>query len=163
MIVVVLGVSGSGTTTVGTELASRLGTPFHDADDFHTADCVEKMRLGQPLTDADREPWLQRLAQLISELDEGGVLACSALKKEYRDILNNTPQTVRGVYLAGDKAEICERLKRRKGHYMPPDLLDSQFDALEIPDNALHVRINRSVGEIVDEIVDMLALPKGEE
>lgn len=158
-----MGVSGSGKTTVGTELAARLGVPFHDADDFHSAENVGKMRAGAPLTDADRKPWLQRLAQLISELDDGGVLACSALKKEYRDILNSASQTVRWVYLAGDKTEIRARIAAREGHYMPPGLLDSQFAALEIPDDALHVRIDRSVTEIVDEIVDMLALPKGEE
>ena len=157
-----MGVSGSGKTTVGTELASRLGVPFHDADDFHLPESVEKMRSGTPLTDADRAPWLRRLAQLIDELDEGSVLACSALKKEYREVLNAASQAVRWVYLAGDKEEISARLAGRQGHYMNPDLLDSQFETLEIPDNALHVRINRSVAEIVDEIVGMLALPKGE-
>ena len=157
-----MGVSGSGKTTVGTELASRLGVPFHDADDFHLPESVEKMRSGTPLTDADRAPWLRRLAQLIDELEEGGVLACSALKKEYREVLNAASQTVRWVYPAGDKEEISARLAGRQGHYMNPDLLDSQFETLEIPDNALHVRINRSVAEIVDEIVGMLALPKGE-
>lgn len=109
-----MGVSGSGKSTVGTELASRLGKTFHDADDFHSAESVDKMRAGEPLSDADREPWLRRLA-------------------------------------------------KRKGHYMPQDLLDSQFEALEIPDDAVHVRINRSVSEIVDEIMGMLTSPKGEQ
>jgi gluconokinase len=159
LVVVVMGVSGSGKTTVGIALAARLGVPFHDADDFHAAESVEKMRAGEPLTDADRKPWLRRLAQLISELDEGGVLACSALKQEYRDVLNGTSQTLLWVYLAGDKDEIGVRLAGRKGHFMPRDLLDSQFDALEIPDDALRVRIDRPVTAIVDEILEDLALP----
>ena len=153
-----MGVSGAGKTSVGTMLASRIGVPFHDADDFHSGRSVKKMSAGTPLTDADREAWLHRLADLIDNLDEGGVLACSALKSKYRDVLEGTLKTVRWVYLAGGKAEIAERLVSRKGHYMAPDMLDSQFDALEIPEDALHVKIDRPVGDIVDEILGRLDL-----
>jgi len=153
-----MGVSGSGKTSVGTMLASRIGVPFHDADDFHSEKNVKKMSVGTPLTDADREAWLHRLADLIGNLDEGGVLACSALKSKYRDVLEGNLKTVRWVYLAGARAEIAERLASRKGHFMAADMLDSQFDALEIPEDSLDVKIDRPVRDIVDEILGRLDL-----
>lgn len=158
MIVIVMGVSGSGKTTVGKLLAERMGCGFSDADDFHPAANVEKMRAGIPLTDDDRWPWLKALRQAIEEWEAAGkshVVACSALKDTYRDVLSPKDDVV-FVYLKGDAKTIASRLKARKGHYMNPTLLTSQFATLEEPDNALVVDIVPPPATIADYIMARL-------
>ncbi len=133
--IILFGVTGAGKTTIGLLLAADLGWPFYDADDFHPAANVEKMRQGIPLTDADRKPWLDSLHHLIkTSLDEGkpGILACSALRESYREYLQ-VGEGVEYVYLRGDFDLIQQRLAGRVGHYMNPALLRSQFEALEEP------------------------------
>ncbi|HEX3500117.1 MAG TPA: gluconokinase [Stellaceae bacterium] len=136
MIIVVMGVSGVGKTTVGRRLAEALGARFLEGDDFHPPANVEKMRRGEALTDADRKPWLERLAGELAASREKGesvVLTCSALKRSYRDILRAGHYDVNFVFLDADQAVIQKRIDARKGHFMPPSLLDSQFAALERP------------------------------
>ncbi len=160
MIVVLMGVSGSGKTTLGRVLADDLGWPFRDADELHPPANIDKMSRGVPLTDDDRRPWLRTLAVLIDEVrDRGGdlVLACSAVKRAYRDTLRDGPD-VRYVYLHGSADLIRERLARRSGHYMDPDLLRSQFDALELPEAAIQVDIAPPPAEIAAEIRRQLGL-----
>jgi gluconokinase len=144
VIVVVMGVTGVGKTTAGRLLAHALGCEFLDADDYHPAANVAKMRSGEPLTDADRAPWLARLNGVLTERAgraESVVLACSALKTAYRDRLLAGIPDGRLVYLRGTKALIASRLAARRGHYMPPALLDSQFAALEEPTDAIVVDV----------------------
>ena len=155
MVVIIIGVSGAGKTTIGKELAARQGWTFYDADNFHPAANVEKMRRGVGLTDADRKPWLRQLRALIDEvLHEGvsAVLACSALKESYRDWLRTGG--VRFVYLEASRVLIRERLTEREGHYAKADLLKSQFAALEepAPDEAVVVSAAQPPEAIVDEI-----------
>ena len=135
MTIIVFGVSGAGKTVVGKHVAQQLGWTFYDADDFHSPENVEKMRQGIPLTDDDRWPWLDRLRQLILESQSSAepiVVACSALKLDYRQRLS-AGRDVRFVYLKADPKRIAARLRDRSGHFMNPDLLASQFDALEEP------------------------------
>jgi gluconokinase len=160
MIVVLMGVSGSGKTAVGEALAARLGWHFEDADTFHSAANVEKMRRGIALTDDDREPWIRAVSRAIHDWSGTGrnvVLACSALRKRHREILRAGADDglVRLVYLRGSYDEIDRRLRRRAGHFMPESLLRSQFDALEAPDatEALIVDVDPPIPEIVDSIV----------
>ena len=158
MIVIVMGVSGSGKTTVGELLAERMGCGFSDADDFHPAANVEKMRAGVPLTDDDRWPWLQALRKAIEDWEAAGVsrvIACSALKDAYRDILSPGDDVV-FVYLKGDTETIAERLTARRGHYMNPNLLTSQFAALEEPADAIVADITPPPAAVVDEIMPQL-------
>ena len=132
---VVMGVSGSGKTTVGTALAARLGHAFAEGDEFHSGANAAKMARGEPLTDADREPWLAALAEWIANHDRAGrstVLAGSALKRRYRDTLRAAaPRRVVFIHLAAPRDVLLERMRRRKGHFMPAELLDSQLAALE--------------------------------
>ena len=154
MIVLLMGVSGAGKTTVGTMLASQLGWEFADADDYHPAANVEKMRNGVPLTDADREPWLESLRSLIAAWMAAGksaVLACSALKQEYRHRLM-VGASVRVVYLKADRELLRERLLLRRGHYMKEGMLESQIETLEEPADAIVLDARSSVEEIVREI-----------
>jgi len=160
MIAIVMGVSGSGKTTVGVLLAAQMGCEFADADDYHPSANVAKMRAGTPLNDADRAPWLDVLRELIREHLEANqhlVLACSALKAAYREHLEVSAD-VKVIYLKGDYAIIAERLRNRHGHYMPPRLLDSQFDALEEPRDALIVDAAQSPEAIVVQIKHALSL-----
>jgi len=160
MVVVLMGVAGSGKTTVGRLLAERTGATFYDADDFHPHANVEKMRGGVPLTDEDRMPWLEALRTLVAsclERGERAVLACSALKEEYRERLQ-VDERVRVVYLKGDYELIEQRLKNRSGHFMKREMLDSQFDALEEPSRALHVEVAARPEEIVEAIKERLGL-----
>jgi gluconokinase len=155
MIIIVMGVSGSGKTTIGTQLAKALHWIFADADDFHPAANIERMQRGIPLTDQDRKPWLSALRSQIGEWlkhDRQAVLACSALKARYRHELLVDPARMRIVYLKGTYELIAKRLVRRKGHFMRPELLASQFDSLEEPDDALIVDIARRPGGIVRQI-----------
>ena len=136
MIVVVMGVSGSGKTTLGRALARELGAEVLEGDRFHPEANVAKMSRGEPLSDADRWPWLDRLAQELARVRKAGgnaVLACSALKRAYRDRLRSGAPELRLLFLKGDKALIQERLRARTQHFLPPGLLDSQFAALEEP------------------------------
>ena len=161
MFLIVMGVSGSGKSTIGRLLAERLGWPFYDGDDFHLPANVAKMSQGIPLDDADRAGWLAALAALIREnLQAGrsGVLACSALKQRYRDQLSVDPAQVKFIYLKGSYELIKSRMQSRPGHYMKPGMLDSQFAALEEPLDAITVGIDRLANKVVDEIVRQLGL-----
>ncbi|XHX76044.1 MAG: gluconokinase [Stenomitos frigidus ULC029] len=154
MIILVMGVSGSGKTTIGALLAATLHWQFQDADSFHPAANIEKMRCGEPLTDDDRLPWLLAMQQAIADWQKASihtVLACSALKAEYRQLLSQSSQ-VKQVYLKGSFALVQQRLQQRQGHYMKADLLQSQLDTLEEPDNALVIDINQPPDAIVAEI-----------
>jgi gluconokinase len=160
MVIILMGVTGSGKTTIGWGLARALGWPFYDADDFHPAANVEKMSRGVPLDDADRAPWLAALRELVRgcvESGESAVLACSALKESYRDRLL-FDEVVRLVYLKGDENLIRERLRDREGHFMKAAMLDSQFAALEEPDGALRVDVSAPPEEIVKAIRDGLGV-----
>ena len=132
-LVLVMGVSGAGKSTIGTLLAARLGVPFADADDFHPAANVAKMRAGQPLVDADRWPWLEAIGAWMDAQSTGGVITCSALKRVYRDRLRAARPRVRLLHLAGDAALIGARQAARPDHFMPPSLMASQFATLEAP------------------------------
>ena len=161
---VVMGVSGSGKSTIGTKLAERLGWNFEDGDKFHPASNVAKMSAGHPLTDEDRWPWLQAIADEIDQAckaDRRAVIACSALKRTYRDILVHGRRDVRIIYLKGTQELIADRLAQRKGHFMPPGLLTSQFKTLEPPDateNPVTVSIDASVEAIVEDAIRQLRL-----
>jgi gluconokinase len=161
---VVMGVSGSGKSTIANKLAERLGWSYEDADTFHPASNVAKMRAGHPLTDEDRRPWLQAIADEIDRVCRSGehaVIACSALKRAYRDILMHGQNNVRIVYLKGPEELIANRLSLRKDHFMPSGLLASQFKTLEPPDaseNPVTVSIDAPVDTIVDDIVRQLRL-----
>ena len=142
MLVVLMGVAGVGKTTVGELVARELGLPFHDADDFHSDENRRKMAAGIPLTEEDREPWLHDLARRMHdwEAEGGAVVACSALRRRHRELLAGSGP-VRFVWLDADEATIRSRLATRKGHYMPPSLLDSQVEALEPPKSDEAVRV----------------------
>lgn len=129
--VVVMGVSGSGKSTVGAALARRLHVPFADADDFHPRANIEKMTAGHPLDDEDRRAWLDEVGEWLARHRDGGVMSCSALKRRYRDQLRSHCPTVYFVHLSGSREVIRARQAARKGHFMPASLLQSQFDALE--------------------------------
>jgi gluconokinase len=163
MVVIICGVAGAGKTTIGKLLAQELGWQFFDADDFHSPDNIDKMKRGVALTDEDRQSWLEQLRALITRsLDENqnAVVACSALKKKYRDRLRVNEQ-VRFVFLRGDFAAISVQLEQRRGHFMNPELLRSQFADLEEPQSeadAITVELGRSPNELVAEIKSRLSL-----
>jgi len=162
MIVLVMGVSGSGKTTVGALLAGQLGWPYAEADSFHPAANIEKMAAGIPLTDADRAPWLAAIGQWIDAevaASRSGVVSCSALKRAYRDQLRAGRSEVKIVYLRGSRELIATRLAARHGHFFRAEMLDSQFAALEEPtpdEGVLIVSIGKSPKEIVEEILAQL-------
>ncbi|MBT8306247.1 MAG: gluconokinase [Maribacter sp.] len=156
-IYIIMGVSGSGKSTVGKLLATKLNIPFFDGDDYHPKANVQKMANGCPLNDTDRKGWLQKLNELaIDHKNEGAVIACSALKEKYRTQLKQglINQMV-FVYLHGTFDQIYARLKARKDHYMPAKLLKSQFDTLEIPKNSIQISILKSPEDIVYQIMKM--------
>jgi gluconokinase len=161
---VVMGVSGSGKSTIADKLAERLSWKYEDGDKFHPLSNVAKMSAGQPLTDEDRWPWLQAIADEIDRVCKArqrAVIACSALKRAYRDILVHGRNDVRIIFLKGTQELIAARLNLRKGHFMPPGLLASQFNTLEPPgsdENPVTVSIDASVDAIVDDIVRQLRL-----
>lgn len=154
MLIIVMGVSGSGKSTIGKLLADRLKYPFFDADDFHPQSNKDKMASGVPLTDEDRYPWLEIIVDKLSE-EPNGVLACSALKEVYRKILNKGGNT-KWVYLEGDFETIKQRMEERAGHFMKADMLQSQFDTLEPPTEAIKVDIALPADEIVATIIKNL-------
>lgn len=166
-ILVVMGVSGSGKSTVAEAIARRLGWTFVDGDAFHSPEHVAKMHAGQPLTDADRAPWLARIAAWIGErlaAGEPGVIVCSALRRRYRDGLSRGRPEVRFVYLDGDRALIERRLAVRAGHFMPPALLDSQFATLEPPgpdERPIVVGIRDEPERIAEQVVAALGPETG--
>ena len=163
-IIVVMGVSGSGKTTVAAMLAAALGVDFLEGDDLHPRSNVEKMKSGTPLTDADRLPWLQTIARKIDEWraeGKGGVVTCSALKRAYRDILIDKRPEVRLVYLKGSHQLIHDRMAARRGHFMPVGLLDSQFAVLQEPgpdERPIAVDIGGTPAEIVAEVIRQLGV-----
>jgi gluconokinase len=159
VIVIVMGVTGSGKTTVGALLAGACGWDFRDADEFHPAENVAKMRNGIALDDDDRRPWLDRLNALLADHERRGkslVLACSALKQAYRDRLAHGCAAARFVFLDGDKEMIRTRLLARRDHYMNPRLLDSQFAILERPGDALLLDVTAAPVALVNSIRQML-------
>jgi gluconokinase len=159
MVVIVMGVTGAGKTTVGRALATALGWEFHDGDELHSEASKLKMHRGIALDDADRAPWLSAIRKLILVmLSEGrnGVVACSALKQAYRDEIVVEPNSVKIVYLKGSKEVIAERLRNRGDHFMNPDLLQSQFDTLEEPRDAIVVDVSAAPEAIVNEVVARL-------
>jgi carbohydrate kinase (thermoresistant glucokinase family) len=164
MIAVVMGVSGSGKTTVATLLAEKLRWQYQEGDALHPPENVEKMKSGTPLDDADRRPWLQRIAGKIDEWRSrglSGVVTCSALKRSYRDIVIDARPGVRLVYLKGSPDLIRRRMASRRGHFMPSSLLDSQFATLEEPspdENPIVVDIAAEPSQIVQEIIRQLQM-----
>ena len=158
---ILMGVSGSGKTAVGELLSQKLGWPFFDGDDFHPKENVEKMAAGIPLDDDDRIPWLMNLHDLIADhLAERKslLLACSALKQSYRDLLlEGNPNTL-FIHLKGDFGLIMSRMQARSGHYMKPEMLYSQFETLEEPTDALTVDIEQNLDRITEEIITQLHL-----
>jgi gluconokinase len=155
---VLMGVSGSGKSTLGQALAAKMGCQFYDGDDFHSPENTAKMESGLPLTDVDRWPWLDRLVQLIGDQirqGEPAVLACSALKRSYRDRLRQDKQGLVFIYLRGSFDVIWDRIQDRKDHYMKADMLRSQFDALEEPDEqeALLVDIIDDADKIISKLI----------
>ena len=161
MFIIVMGVSGSGKTTIGKKLAEKLGWPFFDADDFHPRENVAKMVAGIPLNDQDRAGWLAALSKLIQQetsAGNSGVLACSALKESYRQVLSCGQ--VRFVYLKGTYELILARMASRGGHFMKPAMLVSQFATLEEPSSALTVDISLPEDEIVQAILETISAQK---
>ena len=159
MIYIILGVSGVGKTTIGKALAKQLHIPFYDADDFHPTSNVEKMKNGVPLNDEDRWPWLKELAQYIIKWNrcEGAVLACSALKEEYRKTLEVIDENkLTFIFLNTDFSVILKRLKNRTDHFMGAEMLTSQFEALEIPQRGIFIDVNKKKEAVLAEIIEQL-------
>lgn len=154
----IMGVSGCGKSTIGNLLSDELKIPFYDGDDYHSETNVKKMASGQPLTDDDRMDWLLSLNKLaLNRREKGAIIGCSALKESYRKILkNNLEKDVSWIYLSGSFDEVMSRLNQRKGHFMPAALLKSQFETLEIPENAIQVSINQSARQIVKRILELI-------
>jgi len=158
MILIIVGVAGAGKTTIGKLLAQRLGWEFYDADDFHPAQNIRKIIDGKTLTDEDRRPWLESLSGLIEKHDGHAVIACSALKKSYRDNLSKGNNDIKFVYLKGSRKLILGRLTDRKGHFAGPKILDTQFEDLEEPLDAVTVEVTEDPESIASEIIRKLKL-----
>lgn len=154
MVVFIMGVSGCGKSTIAEKLSAQTGMPYFDADDFHPQENVDKMSRGEALTDEDRASWLCDLSHHLQlwDKDKGAVLACSALKENYRQILSKNLESCFWVYLSGSFDLIESRLNKRKGHYMGSELLRSQFDTLEVPKYGIHIDIEQSPEEILEKI-----------
>lgn len=159
MFCIIMGVAGSGKTTVGKLLSDRTGWTFYDADDFHPAENIDKMSRGIPLKDEDRKPWLLELNNLIHNTisqDKSAILACSALKSSYREILKSDRPEVVLIYLQGDYEQILTRMQQRQGHFMGAEMLRSQFKILEEPQADLVVSVTLSPEAIVEQIIKYL-------
>ena len=164
IVLVLMGVSGCGKSTVAALLAGELDWPFEEGDSLHPHANVEKMAAGHALDDEDRWPWLEKVAEWVEEcLDSGrsGIITCSSLKRSYRDIIDRRGHGIEFVYLAGSKELIAERLATRHGHFMPSSLLDSQFETLEEPapdEPSIRVAVGPAAPVIADEILEILQL-----
>lgn len=160
MLIIVTGVSGTGKTTIGSGIAAALELPFFDADNFHPKENIEKMSQGSPLNDTDRMPWLQALASILKESEKtgGAVLACSALKESYREILK-VQEDINWIHLKGDREIIWRRMLARKNHYMKAGMLDSQFATWEEPNYGLKLNICHTPEEMLDEALRYLRVP----
>ena len=158
MVLIIMGVAGAGKTTIGGLLARKLGWSFYDADDFHPKENIEKMNKGIPLTDDDRLPWLGAIRNLIEGLSAPAVIACSALKQAYRDMLGEGGSDIRFVYLAGSMELIKDRLGQRKGHFAGAQILESQLSAIEEPEYVLTEDIARDPESIAEDIIRELGL-----
>jgi gluconokinase len=161
---IVMGVSGSGKTTIGVALAKAMGIAFFDGDDLHSPVARAKMTAGTPLTDEDRAPWLDRIGRLLADdaaHPDGAIVACSALRRAYRDRLRAVVgPSLRFVFLKGDKALMRDRVAARKGHYMPASLIDSQFAALESPEaesDVVTVPADADLSRVIDETIERLS------
>lgn len=167
-VIVLMGVSGSGKSTIGRRLSRTLGWPFRDADSFHPAANIEKMSKGLPLDDRDRGPWLEAIAAWIDAHRAGAthaIVSCSALKRHYREVVIGRRSDVRLVYLQGSFSLIADRLSRRKDHFMPPALLASQFETLEVPspeEGALTIPVRLTPKRVVERIIRAYDLPVSE-
>ena len=151
----VMGVSACGKTTLGKALAARKNLPFFDGDDFHPQANIDKMTAGIPLQDSDRMGWLERLNKLAREQGSqaGAIIACSALKESYREILSRNQNALQvWIVMLGSFEQLLTRIQSRKGHYMPPSLLRSQFDTLEVPDYGIHLDCTKPIVELIEEI-----------
>lgn len=160
-VLVIMGVSGSGKSTIGSKLAQSLGWDFLEGDSFHPAANIDKMSAGVPLTDEDRVPWLNAIGDAVHELRRQGccaVVACSALKHSYRQLLRIDPDTVAFVYLHAGFSLLQERLKNRRGHFMKAEMLKSQLETLEEPRDALYVEASDPPEQLIQEITDKLGL-----
>lgn len=158
-LIIIMGVSGSGKTTIGKLLSQKTGWPFYDADCFHSSENIAKMQAGIPLTDEDRWPWLESMNTFAKEklASSNLIFTCSALKEIYRQrVVEGIDNNCRWVYLKGDFDTIYKRIQQREQHYMPADLLQSQFDVLEEPGNVLVEDISQSPGRIVEQIISKL-------
>lgn len=158
-LIYVMGVSGSGKTTIGQLLGQELGLPFYDGDDFHPPQNIQKMKSGQALQDEDRHDWLVNIHTFAQSLlqDQGGIIACSALKEKYRKLLSqNIAAQCFWVFLEGDFKVIQERMQKREGHFMPAKLLESQFEALEKPSPAIYIDIQNTPETIIQLILKEL-------
>ncbi|MDJ0578754.1 gluconokinase [Crocosphaera sp.] len=156
MIYLIMGVSGSGKTTIGKALSQKLGCTFYDADDFHPPENITKMSKGIPLNDSDRLPWLKAIKLVINQhqkQNKNSVITCSALKQYYRDLLQENTTDIIFIYLQGSYETILKRLQNRSEHFMKENMLLSQFKTLEEPENAVIIDINLSVEKIVQEII----------
>jgi gluconokinase len=164
LVLVVMGVSGCGKSTVAALLAGQLDWPFEEGDSLHPQANVDKMAAGHPLTDEDRWPWLEKVARWAEQrLEAGGdgVITCSCLKRPYRNLVNRRGSGIEFVYLAGSKELILARLAARRGHFMPPSLIDSQFDALEEPgadEPCLRVEVGPAAAVVTAEVITRLGL-----
>lgn len=154
-----MGVSGSGKTTIGKQLSYHLDYYFYDADDFHPPENIQKMSHQIPLNDQDRQPWLLSLSHLINNLQQhkkNAVIACSSLKKSYRELLQGNHQDLVWIYLKGNFEQILERLDKRKEHFMKSQMLKSQFKDLEEPDNAIILDIGSTTEKIIKQVLSKI-------
>lgn len=163
---VVMGVAGSGKTSIGESVAKQIGGTYIDGDDYHPQSNIDKMASGDPLTDEDRWPWLEIISGELARMHGVGLVGCSALKKSYRDfITKNAGEPVQFLYLDGSKELIAERMAARTGHFMPTSLLDSQFEALEVPggsEYAISIDISGTEPDVVKLIVEAISANLGE-
>ena len=157
-VIYIMGVAGSGKTTIGRLLSAKISIPFFDADDFHSSANTKKMQAGLPLTDQDRQPWIERLNELGIEQSKlnGAIIGCSALKEKYREQLEAGITQCSWIFLQGDYNLIYERMKKRSHHFMPAQLLQSQLESLEIPAAAFTIDIRNEPAEIVNSILQYL-------